>query len=524
MFERPGLKPGDGGRFRVCERTNLLFVEFNTVSCSSRSTMEAGPWTGKGYSAPWMYHRVAGQYTLFEKRLLSDFAPCPRRPGPRVLQDSTNRPAGQPPPGWGPPRQERAGPAANERRGAEASPEPRAPRSPAGPGGCGAEPARGAALAPDGGRAHRGAPARSPPSYEAHLLLRLRAGQGPRKENCPRPPPYVAPPSYEAAHRTVQPRPRAGGPAGAGARPARAPEPDGGARAPGGGSFLLGARTWAGRRRQAERAEPPRPRSPQPRSHTLPRASRRPPGGPPHALPAGWAFSPSAGPKAGVPGGRRRGARAAGPGGVLEIDATCVVIRTRYVPPARAERVRPLGRPGPARSPAAASLQERAARILGLPASELGFAGPAGRRSAAASPRRPRGPAESPGPAPSPAAGSPGSPVPSPAAPAEPGPSGPPAGSGGAAGPSGGSYARALREAMARIRRHTAPDSDTDEELERGRRAGGGQGRRGGGRLARGSSSSSLESSASAATVVPGGAPSSGGPAGWQPRRSGEEG
>lgn len=63
MFECPGLSPGDVRRLRICERTNLLLVEFNAISCSSRRTMEAGPWTGQGYSAPWMYHSVAGQYT-----------------------------------------------------------------------------------------------------------------------------------------------------------------------------------------------------------------------------------------------------------------------------------------------------------------------------------------------------------------------------------------------------------------------------------------------------------------------------
>lgn len=67
MFECPGLSPGDARQLRVCRRTNLLLVEFNAVSCSSRSTMEAGSWTGQGYSAPWMYHSMAGQYTWVQK-------------------------------------------------------------------------------------------------------------------------------------------------------------------------------------------------------------------------------------------------------------------------------------------------------------------------------------------------------------------------------------------------------------------------------------------------------------------------
>uniref|UniRef100_A0A8C6MNX1 Dendrin n=1 Tax=Mus spicilegus TaxID=10103 RepID=A0A8C6MNX1_MUSSI len=41
-----------------------------------------------------------------------------------------------------------------------------------------------------------------PPSYEAHLLLRGSAGTAPRRR-WDRPPPYVAPPSYEGPHRTL---------------------------------------------------------------------------------------------------------------------------------------------------------------------------------------------------------------------------------------------------------------------------------------------------------------------------------
>lgn len=41
-----------------------------------------------------------------------------------------------------------------------------------------------------------------PPSYEAHLLLRGAAGTAPRRR-WDRPPPYVAPPSYEGPHRTL---------------------------------------------------------------------------------------------------------------------------------------------------------------------------------------------------------------------------------------------------------------------------------------------------------------------------------
>uniref|UniRef100_A0A2K5UJY6 Dendrin n=1 Tax=Macaca fascicularis TaxID=9541 RepID=A0A2K5UJY6_MACFA len=41
-----------------------------------------------------------------------------------------------------------------------------------------------------------------PPSYEAHLLLRGSVGTAPRRR-WDRPPPYVAPPSYEGPHRTL---------------------------------------------------------------------------------------------------------------------------------------------------------------------------------------------------------------------------------------------------------------------------------------------------------------------------------
>ncbi|KAL8163629.1 UNVERIFIED_CONTAM: hypothetical protein K2H54_031885 [Gekko kuhli] len=648
MFECPGLKPGDGGRFRFCEKTNLLFVEFNTVSCSSRSNMEAaGPWTGKGYSAPWMYHRVAGQYTLLQKHLVSDFSPGQRRPSPRVLQDSTNwHDAQPPPPPWGPLRQEGPWFAGKEPKRAAASPKPRSPRSPTYDGFaalCRRELAWGAAAhrdpaAPDCSKGPAGAPsklrgdlpARSPPSYEAHMLL--RAGQGPRKENWPRPPPYVAPPAYEAAHRTVRPQQpraprRAASAAGGPAIPAEAPPgrlggpprtPSSGRRGgqgqaapvPGGPwSYLVGARTWGGRRRQPERAPeasssssgwaPDWPRTPPPRSHTLPRVTKRLPAPsapvpnhgsvPQHALPAGWAFSHAAAgkgspawgePRRSVsssrlrePGGSPAAAGSRGTprraGGLLVIDATCVVIQTHYIPPARTERVRYVGRAGakqsptaapPPPSPASGSLEERASRILGLPLSELGFTEQGGQPSGIASPgRRAEGrcPAEAvaaagaasalarPERAPSSAQGSPKQPFPTPAPegvlaePSGTGLSGLQAGRMASAGQSGDgcappaeaepsrspqhrSYVRDLREAMSRIRRHTAPDSDTDEELEKERRPAGGQfswkGRLNEGALSY--SSSSSESIGSNATVVPGNAKSptlSNGPKrGWQ--------
>ncbi|XP_066468931.1 dendrin [Tiliqua scincoides] len=631
MFECPGLSPGDARRLHVCERTNLLLVEFNAISCSSRSTMEAGPWTGQGYSAPWMYHSVAGQYTLLEKQLVSDFScPCRRRPGPRVLQDSTNWHDAPLPARWGPLRQE--GHWFPGKELSRTAPSPKAQRqcSPTYDGlrpvrrrelSWGASPTAKEGFGDLAGRAaaascrwNQAAPgkskadllARAPPSYEDHMLLRLRAGEGPRKENWARPPPYVAPPAYEAPHRTVQPQQRAcrrevrQSPAPA---PQQCRERAGGSQAgpgrkagprhaklPGGWGCLSGATTWAGARTPPESAEwlwralPARDRSPQRQSHTLPRVSKRskgapaprqalPDGAPQHALPAGWGFSHAAGrpgalghggkhsrgdplPRCKGPSPARERAPAATPqrpaGGLFVIDATCVVIQAHYIPAPRTQRVRYLGQERAAEkakaatapcSPARVSMEERAARILGLPLGDLGFvqragkapvpeipghrlgegcsagvAVPAGAHGVGQpgglpSPRHsPRKPPLAPTPTsfqvgPTELGGCPdgrGAPIPCQGCPAqseeEPLVSVP-----------GRSYVWDLKEAMSRIRRHTAPDSDTDEELE-GEPAWG-QTKAWRGHLNEGtlpysssSSSSSLESSGSNTTVVPGNA------------------
>ncbi|XP_032993884.1 dendrin [Lacerta agilis] len=629
MFERPGLSPGDTRRLHVCERTNLLLVEFNRVSCSSRDAMEAELWTGRGYSAPWMYHSVAGQYTLLDKQLVSDFSPARRGLGARVLQDSTNWHDAQLfPPRWGPRRPE--GHWFSGKDPSKAAPSPKAQRQPNPPYDglppmCRRDVSSNAARGPAEGCkwSRRGAPkskgelpARAPPSYEAHMLLRLRAGPGPRKENWPRPPPYIAPPSYEAPHRTVQPKQRASkeastakqsqaeapkksregtkracesGPA-AGRKAGRSPS-----KLPGSWSYLSGATTWGGGfGAQPERAGSRYPlgscldASPQHRGHTLPRATKRGEPGRPHpgsplqhTLPAGWGFSHAAGrPEAAVggeskaageqlrcrfpkwkePGGSHAAASHRSTprrrGGLFVIDATCVVIQAHYIPPPRTERVRYLGREEtgaapPPGSPAPASMEERAARILGLPVSELGFAGAGGgEASGSGSPARGAAGSCASDAAPfgdAPAVGQPAGPPSAPASPAKP--LAPPAPDGSQAGPTelagpacpsprgaaapgqeggcpprGGkeagakpalpspsrSYVRDLKEAMSRIRRHTAPDSDTDEELEQewppasGRAAW--KGRLGEGALSY-SSSSSLDSSCSNATVVPGSAP-----------------
>ncbi|KAH0629165.1 hypothetical protein JD844_011028 [Phrynosoma platyrhinos] len=662
------LNPGDFRCLWVFERTNLLLVEFNTVSCSSQSTMKAGgTWTGQGYSAPWMHHNVAGQYTLLEKQLASDLSPYRRRPVPRVLQDSTNWHDAHLPPRWSLLKQEGQWFSGKDLSRVTSSPkaqrQPPLPLPPhCSPTYDGLRPVRrrdgswGAvshlgrdvptdfltggsfAVAPSCRWYPRGAsaksrddpPVRAPPSYEAHMLLRLRAGQGPRKENWPHPPPYVAPPSYEAPHRTVQPhqpppmcqRPckealagkqlQTMGPKKCGDRVAGTCETGGPlshgpgrkagrrqAKMPGSWSYLSGASTWGGPRRQPERIEstyslvPSWDMSPQDRSYTLPRISKRNKGlpmpcPPQHTLPVGWGFSHAVGwpPGAVGNGGSRTGDRhikdlmpkwkepshtreAKGSqgslskltprrrGGLFVIDATCVVIQAHYIPPPRTEHVRYLGQEGLDKvnaalspgSPAPVSMEERAARILGLSVSELGFMEPGKGKivrpgspwqtvsessvaeaavvamaednygtgqprrapSALASPRK-----ALPSPTPNSFQAKPAqqelpcpedtgtSTVPCqesgsglPQREEEPGPN---------FSPQSRSYALDLKEAMSRIRRHTAPDSDTDEELEKecepvcGRPA---EWKGGLNEATFSYSSSSLDSSSSNATVVP---------------------
>nr|XP_008102216.1 PREDICTED: dendrin isoform X1 [Anolis carolinensis] len=641
---------------------------------SSQITMEAGgTWTGQGYAAPWMYHSVPGQYTLLEKQLIPDLSPSRRRPVSRVLQDSTNWHNAQLPPRWGPLKQESQWFSGKDLSRATSSPKvqrqqplwPPPQCSPTyeglrsvsmrdGSWGANSPPGRNGPIGFLAGGSFAAAPSchwypgrssaknrvnpptRAPPSYEAHMLLRLRAGQGPRKENWPHPPPYVAPPSYEAPHCTVRPQskllpcqhPHKGaltgkqiqtvGPKKYGERVTGTCETGGSlshgpgrkagrhqAKIPGSWSYLSGASTWGGHWRDPQRSEsayglmPSWDTNPQHQSHTLPRASKRNKGvpvsvpvpcPPQHTLPVGWGFSHAVGwlpgdvrdggskvgdkhsrsilPKwkepshARDPGGSQGSLSKLVPqkrGGLFVIDATCVVIQAHYIPAPRTERVRYLGQegldkvkaplsPGPV---APASMEERAARILGLSVSELGFAEAgkgknvgaempeqkvnAGSTANLAMPKDICGTGQHKG-APSP-----------PASPREktitPTPSNiqieptqqvlhnpektvtptVPCQESGCAQPQGKeepepepvfsplsrSYALDLKEAMSRIRRHTAPDSDTDEELEKDCHPVCGRPAEWRGRLNEGAlsySSSSLDSSSSNATVVPGNA------------------
>ncbi|XP_065275127.1 dendrin [Emys orbicularis] len=663
--------PGTG-HLQICKRTDLLVVEINTVSCCSHgSAMDPGHWPGRGSGTPWIYRSISGEYACLEKRFAAELWPA-RRPGPRGHQDATwskTIPLPQPPSSGDPRGLRLLGKGA---RGDQDTPSERKPRG-------GSEGRRGLGWAAPPERRGQGAaagvlgrrrPAGSavevlpagPPSYETHMLRRLRAGQGSRKPNEPRPPPYISPPAYDAPHRTLPtkrprtaPKPpdaKRGRPAPHGTGPAGgSPEPAPGSAGPrqrlarlphevlGGwsyhaGSGTLGRRAGSGlegavqstaRGGSAESLFRPLS-SPDGGSHTLPRAAggagraRGPRGwdaaGPGSApgrqrLPSGWGFGYAPSSTGSARNGQREGweqrgrpERRAPPsprpvgkapgqsstaegrsqhGGVFVIDATCVVIRAEYIPPPRREQVRLLGSPPPRDSaspcqrlllasrphlgaseraagppppsPGDGSLGERAARILGLPAAELGLEGPQGACAQREDPGRwgQQAGAALPG-SPEPLVGGPrvhG--LPSPAA----SPEEPPGVPGGretlgdgtnpsvGPGPGWGREApgdepqalpprtrpcakrpalctRDLREAVSRIRRHTAPDSDTDEEPEgpapRGHMAWRGRPRH----EALAYSSSSLESSGSDATVVPA---AEGGPPGAVPeaREPGQE-
>uniref|UniRef100_A0A8B9FCK3 Uncharacterized protein n=1 Tax=Amazona collaria TaxID=241587 RepID=A0A8B9FCK3_9PSIT len=186
---------------------------------------------------------------------------------------------------------------------------------------------------------------------------------------------------------------------------------------------------------RAPRSAPRAPRSrgavPGGWSHTLPRAAtearlRRPRGAPPSpggpSTPQHSQTLPrAAGSRARAPGGSR-GQREAG--GHVLIDATRVVVRAQYVPPVQRQQVRYTGgSPGPIAPP-------------GSPPAGPGVATPPAAPSPAREP--PRSPWRSPG-----VCGGPRGRFP-PRRPVL--------------------YAQALREAVSRIRRHTAPDSDSEAE------------------------------------------------------------
>ncbi|XP_016056517.1 PREDICTED: dendrin [Miniopterus natalensis] len=512
--------------------------------------------------------------------------PPPRRPwAARVLQEATNWRAG--PPAEARAREQEKRKAASQEREAKETERKRPPRPSAQPQ---SDP-RAAWAGPWGGRRP------GPPSYEAHLLLRAAAGTAPRRR-WDRPPPYVAPPSYEGPHRTLgtkrgpepspapfsaapaqtparteggrtkkrldpriyrdvlgawglrQERGLLGGSPGCGtARPRL--EPRKGAAEKSLGLAAAGLNSGSDGHPQAKAAgSPGKATAPAGSATATPSPPRPAPRSRPHFkgsgegkegreqswLPKSWIPSlkkqpprqSQTLPRPWAPGGtgwreslgHREGARpetseswkatrcahtlprsSRGPArgeGVFVIDATCVVIRSQYVPTPRTQHVQllPTGVPrtaGDAPSqpkphkeeaegaavfsspcqklllssrlshqpyggrgfeaeggkPADSSLEERASRILGLPVGEVKLQG---------TPTQP------------------GSPEHSVLGPATSGGENSAEGSGEVArvprhagrgwARTPGPYAGALREAVSRIRRHTAPDSDSDEAAE----------------------------------------------------------
>ncbi|XP_062058479.1 dendrin [Lepus europaeus] len=615
------LRRAKSGSCLWLQRSKLLVMEVKTISCHySRQVPSRQPMDLQAS------HWARGPRSRTCRPRPGSPEPPPRRPwASRVLQEATNWRAG-PPAEVRAREQEKRKAASQEREAKETErkrrkaggarrsppgqprPEPRnAPRAVQSAGLPG--PSRRERLGSAGRAARPSAPPHSepgaawagpwggrrpgPPSYEAHLLLRGAAATAPRRR-WDRPPPYVAPPSYEGPHRTLGTKrspERSQAPAASAPAPTPARTEGGSARkrldpriyrdvlgawglrqgrgllggSPGCGAVraspasgkgaaergavlpaagLLGrsdrrfqATAVAGSpgsgtapaRPAAATPSPPRPaprsrhqlegsregkegrreqvwlprcwmlspkKQPSRQSQTLPRPWA--PGG------TGWRESPGHGDGPG-PAARRAhtlprcSRRPAGGEGVFVIDATCVVIRSQYVPTPRAQQVQLLPsevvrvvgdapsppEPGPQQGEGAAgspfrgprpqlvslshrsgegsegegeaeggkpgdssSLEERASRILGLPVGEVNL------RGAPAQPGRPEHPA---------------------LGPAAPAGAGCARGSGGAAGPrrAGGGWARApgpyagaLREAVSRIRRHTAPDSDSDEAEE----------------------------------------------------------
>ncbi|XP_069896289.1 dendrin isoform X1 [Dipodomys merriami] len=213
------------------QKSKLLVIEVKTISC--HYSRRAPPRQPMDFQAS---HWARGpQIRTCRPRPGSPEPPPPRRPwASRVLQEATNWRAG-PPAEVRAREQEKRKAASQEREAKETErkrrkaggarrsplgqprPEPRnTPRlaQPSGllvysrPGRLGqvgrasrpsAQPQSdpGAAWGgPWGGRRP------GPPSYEAHLLLRGAAGTAPRRR-WDRPPPYVAPPSYDGPHRTL---------------------------------------------------------------------------------------------------------------------------------------------------------------------------------------------------------------------------------------------------------------------------------------------------------------------------------
>ncbi|XP_044535196.1 dendrin [Gracilinanus agilis] len=645
--EGPGSprKPHDGESAGCLwiQKSKLLVIEVKTISCHySRWAPAHQPMDPTG--GPWAQEPSSRRYGLGQKppeQLLR------RAWMPRVLQEATNWGTGHPPEirpreqekrkaasqereaketerkrrkggggrSWSPPglcRSEPRSPLGRTRGGGGPRPEPvpvpktaqpkarQVPRFPEHPGLACRPPRPTTQSLRELGTAARlgprlGRPS-GPPSYEAHLLLRGAVGPVPRRR-WDRPPPYVAPPSYEGPHRTLGAKrppqlPRLTAPI----TTAPAPEGKDGEERPKkrldpriyrdvlgawgirqGRGILGGFPGWGGReglgRKTSDRVPGVSAGGPesngsescsQPGANHTSRAgsitSGTPQTTPRTKLPVRAASegerageqsrsrksrSPSPGeqpalqsqtlPRPWAPGGLREkespGKRAVSPGpfefpngwqethrahtvprsprssaggnGVFVIDATCVVIRAQFIPTPPVQHVQLLSSPGPrdggdppalqtprkeegeegqvfpspcqkllqssrlaqqpgrgrsdawreenaeAGEPGDPSLEERASRILGLPVKELDLGPSPGQCSSEPSSGAAARSAE-------------GARVQRPVSRGW--------------GPDPGPYAGALREAVSRIRRHTAPDSDSDEAPESGARSGSSEG------------------------------------------------
>ncbi|KAF6118237.1 dendrin [Phyllostomus discolor] len=620
------LRDEESGSCLWVQKSKLLVIQVKTISC--HYSRGAPPRQPMDFQAS---HWVRGPQSRTCGPRPGSPEPPPRRPwASRVLQEATNWRAG--PPAEARAREQEKRKAASQEREAKETerkrrkaggarrsppgrprPEPRnaprvaqlaglaAPSRPEHLGPLGRPPRlsaqpqsdpRVAWAGPWGGRRP------GPPSYEAHLLLRGAAGAAPRRR-WDRPPPYVAPPSYEGPHRTLgtkrgpeplqapvssvpaptparteggcakkrldpriyrdvlgawglrQGRGLLGGSPGCGIARSRL-EPCNAAAAKSLGLAASGPNSGSDGHPQAGAAGSPgkAPTAPTGSANATPSPPRPAPRSRPHLkgsgqgkegreqswLPKCWIPSPKKQPlrhsqtlpRPWAPGGtgwrnslglpeeaghetsegwkaaRRahtlpRSSRGPAAGeGVFVIDATCVVIRSQYVPTPRTQRVQllPAGAPrlaGPASSqpksnrkegegaaaspspcqklllssrlshqpygglgfeaeggkPVDSSLEERASRILGLPVGEVNL------QDAPTQPGSPQhaasGPATSGGATSAEGSGEVAAVLRH-------------AGRGWARTP--GPYAGALREAVSRIRRHTAPDSDSDEAAE----------------------------------------------------------
>ncbi|XP_013361135.1 PREDICTED: dendrin isoform X2 [Chinchilla lanigera] len=599
------------------QKSKLLVIEVKTISCRysrrapSRQLMDlqASPWA-RGSPSRTCRPRPGSP------------EPPPRRPwASRVLQEATNWRAGPPAElrareqekrkaasqereakdterkrrKAGGPRRSPPGQARQERRSAPRAAQPaalpapprperfgqvaRAPRPPAQ-----AHSDPGAVWAgPWGGRRP------GPPSYEAHLLLRGAAGTAPRRR-WDRPPPYVAPPSYEGPHRTLgtrrapelSPAPASSAPAPTPARTeggrtkkrldpriyrdvlgawglrqgrgllggspgcaAARPRPEHGKGAAEKSPGLAAAGPNRGSDGHSQADAPgspgtetapagsapatPSPPRPAPRARHQLQGSREGKEGREHAwLPRCWIPSPKRQPprhsqtlpRPWAPGGtgwrqsrgQREGAEPEAPGswtaprrahtlprssrgpargeGVFVIDATRVVIRSQYVPTPRTQQVQllPSGEPrvvgdGPRepegeRAPIFPSVCQKlppGSRFPHQPSGGRGGAAEGGTpEDCSPEERASRVPGLSVGEVSPPcAAAQPGVPERAASGPADAGVArgsavtAAPRRVGGGWARAPGPYAGALREAVSRIRRHTAPDSDSDggEEL-----------------------------------------------------------